>query len=283
MSLRKVLALSAVLVLYAAGSSWAAPPHLGVLPQGKAGQAQTIVQNTCSACHGTDGNSISSTFPNLAGQNYNYLLKELEDFNSGARKASTMQGIVQTLPQGQRNRDFENLATYFSTQKLNRKANANGRTEPSPAKALTAGYDIYTRGIRNRHVPACSACHLPTGLGMAPMAIPSLAGQHAQYVETQLKHFASGARNNSPHHIMGLIAKRLGAEQIKDVALYVQSLHPDLLLGVGPRTYKAYTKPHPAEPIPGIPVSAVAPATTPTTANDGKTSAQHRTASNASN
>ena len=35
---------------------------------------------SCSACHGTDGNSISSDWPKLAGQNQKYLYEQLQYF-----------------------------------------------------------------------------------------------------------------------------------------------------------------------------------------------------------
>jgi cytochrome c553 len=237
----------AALALFWSGTILAAPPYLGVQPQGDAGKAQSIVKNTCSACHGMHGNSVSSGFPNLAGQNYGYLLKQLEDFD----------GMVGALPKSQRDQDFENLATYFSAQKLDRQVNANANTQPAPRAALEAGYRIYSQGIRAENVPACAACHMPSGAGMAPMAIPVLAGQHASYVESQLKGFADGSRDNSPSHIMGYIAQRLDAQQIKDVALYVQMLRQELTVGSGPKTYSAYVKSVSSEPVPGVPASAV--------------------------
>ena len=36
--------------------------------------AQELV-GACARCHGTDGNSISGQYPNLAGQNEEYLIK----------------------------------------------------------------------------------------------------------------------------------------------------------------------------------------------------------------
>lgn len=272
MTSRIQLVLSAVLALGWAVPSSAAPPYLGVQPQGKAQDAQSIVKNTCSACHGMHGNSMSPTFPNLAGQNYNYLLKQLEDFDSGARKASPMNGLVNTLPKDKRDQDFQNLAAYFSEQKLNRQANANANIQPAPEKALAAGYSIFTQGITSADVPACAACHMPSGTGMAPMAIPALAGQHASYVEAQLKNFANGSRDNSPAHIMGLIAKRLDAQQIKDVALYVQMMRPALLLGTGPKDYAAYVKDASKDPVPGVPSSAVSSSSGASSKSSGSSS-----------
>ncbi len=69
---------------------------------------------TCAACHGPDGNAPAGPdFPRLAGQHYDYLVKTLRDYKSGARKNPIMAGQVGNLnPQ-----DMADLAAYFSSQK----------------------------------------------------------------------------------------------------------------------------------------------------------------------
>jgi cytochrome c553 len=44
----------------------------------------------CAACHGAAGVSAVPTYPNLAGQQAAYTVKQLKDFQSGARKDATM-------------------------------------------------------------------------------------------------------------------------------------------------------------------------------------------------
>jgi cytochrome c553 len=67
---------------------------------------------TCAACHGADGNSATADFPRLAGQHYDYLVKTLKDYKTGARKNAIMAPQVANLNQ----RDFEDLAAYYSHQ-----------------------------------------------------------------------------------------------------------------------------------------------------------------------
>lgn len=68
----------------------------------------------CAACHGTDGNApIGPDFPRIAGQHYDYLLKALHDYKSGARKNPIMGGQVGGLSA----QDMADLAAYFSSQK----------------------------------------------------------------------------------------------------------------------------------------------------------------------
>jgi cytochrome c553 len=67
----------------------------------------------CQACHGADGNSSTPTFPKLAGQYQNYLLRALMDYKSGARKNPIMSAQVAALSE----QDMKDLAAYFASQK----------------------------------------------------------------------------------------------------------------------------------------------------------------------
>jgi cytochrome c553 len=67
----------------------------------------------CAACHGADGNAPTGPdFPRLAGQHYDYLLKALRDYKSGARKNPIMAGQVGGLSA----QDMTDLAAYFASQ-----------------------------------------------------------------------------------------------------------------------------------------------------------------------
>jgi cytochrome c553 len=67
----------------------------------------------CVACHGPDGNSPSPEFPKIAGQHYDYLVKALNDYKSGARKNPIMAPQAANLT----SRDIEDLAAYYSRQR----------------------------------------------------------------------------------------------------------------------------------------------------------------------
>lgn len=241
------------LLLFSAAAS-AAAPYLGVTSQGAPKKAGSTVKKTCSSCHGIHGEAAAPAFPNLAGQSYNYLLKELEDFRSGARKASPMSAMIKTVPKSSHDENLRNLAAYFATQKA--QAGDTG-AHPVAKGTLEQGRRIFQEGIRGEQVPACAACHLQNGTGMAPMAVPALAGQNAKYLIVQLDGFASGKRGNSPHHVMQLIAGRLKEKQIHSVAAYLQVLRPADLPGRGPFSYSAFVKHSHTEPLPGVPGPAV--------------------------
>jgi cytochrome c553 len=48
----------------------------------------------CAGCHGPNGKSAIPTYPHLAGQQASYIVKQLKDFQSGARKDPTMNAMA---------------------------------------------------------------------------------------------------------------------------------------------------------------------------------------------
>jgi len=74
------------------------------------GKARSAV---CAHCHGADGNSTNGLWPKLAGQHELYLVKQLEDFRSGARKDPAMNAMAQPLSDA----DIANLAAFYASQK----------------------------------------------------------------------------------------------------------------------------------------------------------------------
>lgn len=179
------------------------------------GKGQQIAAAVCTACHASDGNSVISANPKLAGQNSVYLYRQLTDFtkpadDKSARVSSVMAGFAGQLSDA----DKRNVAAYYASQ------------TPKPGTArnretLQFGQRIYRAGIPEKSVPACAGCHSPNGAGI-PIQYPRLGGQHAEYTETQLKAFRDGTRRNSVP--MMQIAARLSDAEIKAVADYVNGL-----------------------------------------------------------
>ncbi len=234
--------------------------YLGAVPAPVQNPPQ-VVQTTCANCHGLHGVSPIPTYPNLAGQNYGYLLKQLEDFSSGKRSDSAiMTAMVKTIPSADQHQNLKHVAAYFAQQQASAPAPAGQPRAIALSKARAElGYRLYAYGDREKNLPACGACHMMNGRGNAPMAVPALAGQDASYVQAQLQVFASGKRSNSPNGVMKLIAARLDAEQIAALSAYVESMQPRLLPGDGPKTYEAYDDALKTQAVPGIATSALAP------------------------
>ncbi len=65
---------------------------------------------TCFTCHGTDGRSVGGVPPSLAGQNKDYLLKQMHEFRDGKRPAT----IMHQHAKGYTNEQLELIAVYFA-------------------------------------------------------------------------------------------------------------------------------------------------------------------------
>jgi cytochrome c553 len=202
-----LVTLSALLLV---SSAFAAEKAAEKAPVSEKSSAEKTVQTVCAACHGTDGNSVISLNPKLAGQHPEYLLKQLNNFKEGKRANPVMTGIVANLSAD----EMKDLAAYLSSQKITlAKAKING--------AGSLGEKIYRGGIVASGVPACASCHGANGAGI-PKQFPRLAGQHADYTLAQMRTFRLGERANAPM-MMTIAAKMTDAEMIA-VSDYMQGL-----------------------------------------------------------
>lgn len=173
------------------------------------------ISTTCVACHSTDGNSIIPMYPKIAGQYENYLLKQLLLYKGQAtdRQSANAQ-IMYTQVKDFSVKDLEDLAAYFSSQKMSK--------SETPQKFLTKGEKLYRGGDLEKHITACAACHSPTGKGNNAAFFPRLSGQHADYIIEQLKSYRSGERK---HYVMETIAKKMSDEEIDAVSHFAAGLH----------------------------------------------------------
>lgn len=64
---------------------------------------------TCAGCHGPEGISRNPMWPNLAGQQPGYLVKQLKAFRDGSRKDPMMTPLAAPLS----DEDIANLAAYY--------------------------------------------------------------------------------------------------------------------------------------------------------------------------
>lgn len=87
---------------------------------------------------------------------------------------------------------------------------------------LRRGEAIVTRGDLNHRVPACTQCHGYALTGALP-AIPGLAGLPVDYVIGQLGAWKTGNRQAAAPDCMAEIAKRLSAEDVRAVAVWLAS------------------------------------------------------------
>ena len=164
----------------------------------------------CVACHGADGNSGTPTFPKLAQQHPQYIVKQLKEFKSGKRDNAVMKGFATALSDG----DMKNIAAWLASKQA--------KTGFAKDKDLVGlGEKIYRGGIADRQVAACSGCHSPNGAGI-PAQYPRLSGQHADYAVAQLTAFRDGVRKNGT--MMTQVAAKLNDREIKALADYMAGL-----------------------------------------------------------
>jgi cytochrome c553 len=174
-------------------------------------QARAIVDSRCFSCHGQTGLSTTSQFPKLAGQNAEYLTKQMFNFQSGLRASVVMEEQMAGLS----GNEIESLARYFARQKAVPEAASGDR------EAVRLGARLFRTGKPAQKVPACASCHGPQAYGAR--MLPRLAGQYAPYLERQLHAFVARTRGND-QMTMHDVASHLTGDEMRAVAIYLSGL-----------------------------------------------------------
>ena len=173
-----------------------------------AANAEAMVTSVCQNCHGLHGDSVSSTFPRLNGQQEDYIVSQLKNFRDHSRTDPHARAYMWGMASQLDDANIAGLAKYFASQKP---------TKPQGGGALAAaGKDIYMNGAAAQNVPACQACHGDNGEGNSVM--PRLAGQHADYLKAQLEAFRSTLRESD---IMHANTKEMTNSQIEALVSYL--------------------------------------------------------------
>ena len=197
---KKAAALAGVLACVVLGNPAQAQPADDA-------RAKKIVSGVCFVCHGPQGESASEVFPRLAGQHAEYTTKQLDNFKSGKRKSTAMADMVAKLTL----EDMVELGKYFEKQPTH--------TEPVQNADLSGmGKYIYLHGNKYSGVAACASCHGADAKGTAQL--PRLAGQHAAYLEAQLKQFHERERTND-NAVMHAIVSKMTPLEMAAVAEYL--------------------------------------------------------------
>ena len=184
---------------------------LPVATPADAATAAEIAASVCAPCHGAAGVSPAPAFPNLAGQQPEYVAKQLADFARGKRQNEIMAPVIAQLGSA----DFAGLAAYYGAQSPARGAAAD-------ATLAATGRKLFADGDVAAGIPPCASCHQPGGAGHT--RYPRLAAQPAAYTEQQLASFRAGARHNDKRHVMRDVAARLSDAQMQALAAYLAGL-----------------------------------------------------------
>lgn len=176
-------------------------------------QRGSALAESCIACHGTDGNSTADNFSTLAAQSERYLFEQMQKIRDGLRPAPLMIGQLDKMS----DQDLRDLAAWYASNEV-----TIGQTAQED---LTLSRTLYLYGDHKRQIPACSACHGPSGKGFPLAALPALTGQRKGIIAKALRDYRSGARPSEVNSAMQDIARRLTDEDIESLSDFIQGLY----------------------------------------------------------
>lgn len=194
--------------------------NIAVAASGDA-DAGKVKAAACAACHGSNGIGSTDTYPNLAGQHSDYIVKQLKAFKAGDRKDPLMGSMAAPLSE----QDMADVAAYFAGLPRSVATADSGAADtdatasaapvayvPNPA----AGKSLYELGDASRSIGACIGCHGSEG-NSDVLIYPNLANQHPEYIAKQLNNFKNKNRVN---YAMNQFAGGMTEDDIADMAAY---------------------------------------------------------------
>jgi cytochrome c553 len=191
-------------------------------------QAGATKAGACAACHGLDGNATDPTlYPRLAGQSERYIARQLMLFKTGERSNAIMQPFAAALTA----QDMRDIGAHFATQASGAGIADDTVIAEGPNKGLKfyeVGQTLYRSGDAARGIPACMACHGPSGAGNPGPAYPHVGGQQAWYTARRLQEYRTGTtaeQDKTLFNVMHTVAKSLTDEEIQSLSSYMQGLH----------------------------------------------------------
>lgn len=199
-----------------AGQSKSAPTAAPLAPKGDPALGKDKADaERCVECHGQLGqgsghpNSAEAKFAKLAGQKLPYIVKQVQDFRSGARKHDQMAIVARNVS----DEDLADIAAWF---------NSLPPMKGEGADVHEAGKELFENGDTTRGITACASCHGAKGLAQGGVpAAPRLAGQEWKYLDNQLRAWRDGSRKNGPDGVMNQLAKALSDRDIEVIADYL--------------------------------------------------------------
>lgn len=145
------------------------------------------VYEVCAGCHLTEGwGETSGTFPQVAGQHKEVLIKQLADIREGNRDNPTMYPFA--LPRAIGGAQaLADVVAYIEKLPMNPE---NGKGEWAEGTSEFAeGKKLYDSN--------CVDCHGKHGEGIAEKYYPRIQGQHYAYMMRQFEWIRDGKRRNA--------------------------------------------------------------------------------------
>ena len=157
-----------------------------------AGEAKTRL---CAGCHGPQGVSTDAATPTLAGQDAEYLVNSTKAYRI-ARKHPAMQRAVAGLS----DKDIENIAAFYATQKSKPAENGEKFVQDLTAK--------------------CNRCHGSEARETGSVAVPNLRAQDLDYLVMALRAYRDDRRQSSVMHNMSF---PVGDAAVESIATFYAS------------------------------------------------------------
>jgi cytochrome c553 len=183
------------LAALAAPANTAEQTSYGIAPTGEREYGAKLL--VCAICHGDKGVPKNPMIPVIWGQQENYLLKQLHDFEKGDRAFEAMAWMAKTFSQEEQN----SAAAYF--------AKKSWPAKPAAASASPPGT-----------VAVCQVCHQENFAG--GVAAPRLAGQSYEYLVEAMRRFADGERANNAD--MSNLMKAISPAEREAMARFISGL-----------------------------------------------------------
>ncbi|WP_448190773.1 c-type cytochrome [Azospirillum sp. sgz301742] len=209
--------LAAGLMLVAPGMASAqqapaAAPAAAPAPQAEG--KKLFLAKTCVACHGRDGSKAIQMYPNLAGLDAAYLLRQMDEIASGDRLSGN---DARGYPRTQSMKDVMHLVSADERKSI---ADWLSTLPPPKLTAPAADAERVAKGKALYEASECVACHGADG--KEPQAeMPAVGGQKREYIALQIREIRDGIRKNGMAESMAPFAQKLTDEQADLVADYL--------------------------------------------------------------
>jgi cytochrome c553 len=171
----------------------------------------------CAACHGKQGEGVQGAeyYPHLAGKPAGYLFEQLKGFREGRRVSTQMAWYVRFADDA----FLQRIADYYAALPPRTRSADTGSAQLT-AERRSVAQNLVEHGDPARGVPACSACHGTNLAGLEP-GVPALLGLPVDYVIAQFGAWREGVRNGAPPDCMHDVAGKVGADDIRAIAVYL--------------------------------------------------------------
>ncbi len=170
----------------------------------------------CASCHGADAKGTALA-PALAGQQADYLARQLKHFKSGLRGAHAKDQFgAQMVAVSAALDDVAMVAVSAYLSQLPQ-AGASIAENTEASSNQRRGYTYYHS--------TCGGCHGGKAEGNPLLNAPRLAGMSVDYLDRQIQHFATGVRGTHKQDRFGrqmaMMSKSLNEETLADVIAFI--------------------------------------------------------------